>query len=584
MAKVGIPKEIHPGEKRVAATPQTILKLKKLGFDVAVQAGAGHEINAADAEYQEAGASIVADAAELWATSDVVMKVRPPEDSEADLLREGGWVVGFIWPGQNREIVERLARKKATVFAMDSVPRITRAQKMDTLSAMANIAGYRAVIEAAAHFPRFFTGQITAAGRIDPAKVLVIGAGVAGLSAIGAAKGLGAIVRAFDPRSATKDQVASMGAEFLELDVKEEGEGKGGYAKEMSDSFLKAEMALFAQQAMQVDIIITTALIPGKPAPKLITTGMVESMKPGSVIVDLAAEQGGNCSLTVPGTVAHHKGVTIIGYTDLPSRMASMSSQLYGATVTALLEELIDKNGRAKQAETRPVGSVPEGEDDNASRTNAVSEADSVSSPTVREGAPGNGTSQDLRGTTGVRLHVELDDEVVRGAIVLHEGKMLWPAPVKDQPPPPEPGVPTKSTAAVAAAKPASGHGHDEGTGVSPWLLAIVGLIMLGLALIIPEKPANTGSDFLGHVTVFILAIFIGFQVVWNVKPALHTPLMSVTNAISGIILVGGMLQLTSSTDLNVTVILGAIAVLIAAINIAGGFLVTNRMLGMFRK
>ncbi|MEK7855545.1 MAG: Re/Si-specific NAD(P)(+) transhydrogenase subunit alpha, partial [Acidobacteriota bacterium] len=351
-------------------------------------------------------------------------------------------------------------------------------------------------------------------------------AGVAGLSAIGAAKGLGAIVRAFDPRSATKDQVASMGAEFLELDVKEEGEGKGGYAKQMSDDFLKAEMALFAAQAMQVDIIVTTALIPGKPAPKLITQGMVESMKPGSVIVDLAAEQGGNCVLTEPGTIVKHKGVTIIGYTDLPSRMASMSSQLYGSTVTALLDELRDDSGQ---------------------------------------------------------LHVDLDDEVVRGAIVLHEGKMLWPAPVKEQPPPPEPGVPSKSTASVAALKPASGHGHDEAAGASPWMLVVVGLIMVGLAFIIPPKPASAGSDFLSHLTVFILAIFIGFQVVWNVKPALHTPLMSVTNAISGIILVGGMFQLTSSS-LNLTVVLGAIAVLIAAINIAGGFLVTNRMLAMFRK
>ncbi len=526
MTQIGIPKETHPGEKRVAATPQTILKLKKLGFDVAVESGAGEGTNSSDAEYQEAGATIVSDAAQLWASSDVVMKVRPPEDGEADLLREGGWLVGFLWPGQNREIVERLAKKKATVFAMDSVPRITRAQKMDTLSAMANIAGYRAIIEAANNFPRFFTGQITAAGKIDPAKVLVIGAGVAGLSAIGAAKGLGAIVRAFDPRSATKDQVASMGAEFLELDVKEEGEGKGGYAKQMSDDFLKAEMALFAAQAMQVDIIVTTALIPGKPAPKLITQGMVESMKPGSVIVDLAAEQGGNCVLTEPGTIVKHKGVTIIGYTDLPSRMASMSSQLYGSTVTALLDELRDDNGQ---------------------------------------------------------LHVDLDDEVVRGAIVLHQGKMLWPAPVKEQPPPPEPGVPSKSTASVAALKPASGHGHDEGAGASPWMLVVVGLIMVGLAFIIPPKPASAGSDFLSHLTVFILAIFIGFQVVWNVKPALHTPLMSVTNAISGIILVGGMFQLTSSS-LNLTVVLGAIAVLIAAINIAGGFLVTNRMLGMFRK
>lgn len=519
MTKIGIPKEIHPGERRVAATPQTILKLRKLGFDVAVQAGAGNEINASDAEYQEAGASIVADAAELWKSSDVVMKVRPPEGAEADLFRNGGWLVGFIWPGQNRDVVDRLAKKHATVFAMDSVPRITRAQKMDTLSAMANIAGYRAIIEAANNFPRFFTGQITAAGRIDPAKVLVIGAGVAGLSAIGAAKGLGAIVRAFDPRSATKDQVASMGAEYLELDVKEEGEGKGGYAKEMSDSFLKAEMALFAQQAMQVDIIVTTALIPGKPAPKLITKGMVESMKPGSVIVDLAAEQGGNCALTEPGRIVHHKGVTIVGYTDLPSRMASMSSQLYGATVTALLDELRDDSGN---------------------------------------------------------LHVDLEDEVVRGAIVLHEGKMLWPPPLP--PAPPEPGVPTKSSASKDLAAPrGSGGSHaDEGTGISPILLAVIGLALIGLGMVAPESK-------LSHFTVFMLAVFVGFQVVWNVKPALHTPLMSVTNAISGIILVGGMLQLSGS-ELNLTSILGAVAVLIAAINIAGGFLVTNRMLAMFRK
>src|SRR4029078_11121917 len=321
--RIGIPKETHPGEKRVAATPQTIIKLKKLGFDVNVEASAGEGINALDGEYHEAGARIYEDVQKLYAGSDVIFKVRPPEGGEADRIREGGWIIGFIWPGQNREILDRLAKRKTTVFAMDSVPRITRAQKMDALSAMANIAGYGAVIEAAAHFPRFFTGQITAAGRIDPAKVLVIGAGVAGLSAIGAAKGRGAFDRAFDPRSSTKDQVASMGAEFLELDVKEEGEGKGGYAKQMSDHFLKAEMALFAAQAMQVDIIITTPRIPGKPAPKLITQGMVEAMKPGSVIVDLDAEQGGNCSLTDPGKVVHHKGVTIVGYTDLPSRMAT---------------------------------------------------------------------------------------------------------------------------------------------------------------------------------------------------------------------------------------------------------------------
>lgn len=557
MTKIGIPREINPGEKRVAATPETVIKLKKLGYDVAVESGAGEGINVADAEYQEAGAEIIADTNELWGAADVVLKVRPPETNEklhvheADLLKKDATLIGFIWPGQHKEVIERMAKRKATVFAMDSIPRITRAQKMDTLSAMANIAGYRAVIEAAAHYPRFFTGQITAAGKINPAKVLVIGAGVAGLSAIGAAKGLGAIVRAFDPRSATKDQVASMGAEFLELDVKEEGEGKGGYAKEMSDSFLNAEMALFAQQAMQVDIIITTALIPGKPAPKLITTGMVESMKPGSVIVDLAAEQGGNCALTQPGKVVSHKGVTIIGYTDLPSRMASMSSQLYGACIVALIADLT-------KAEAQPAASV-----------------------------------SDTAESTEAKIHIDLEDEVVRGAIVLHEGKMMWPPPPRPTPAaPPEPGVPTKSSHAVAAAKP-NGHGHDEGNGVSPWLLGIVGLIMFGLAFILPPKAATEGGDFLGHLTVFILAIFIGFQVVWNVKPALHTPLMSVTNAISGIILVGGMLQLTGNlftTDnwsfgsLNLTVILGAIAVLIAAINIAGGFLVTNRMLGMFRK
>ena len=545
MVTIGIPKEVHPGEKRVGATPQTILKLKKLGFDVAIESGAGEGVNASDAEYQEAGAAVIAGAPDLWRSADVVMKVRPPEDGEVELMREGGWLVGFIWPGQNREIVDRLAKKKATVFAMDSVPRITRAQKMDTLSAMANIAGYRAIIEAANNFPRFFTGQITAAGRVDPAKVLVIGAGVAGLSAIGAAKGLGAIVRAFDPRSATKDQVASMGAEFLELDVKEEGEGKGGYAKEMSDSFLKAEMALFAQQAMQVDIIVTTALIPGKPAPKLITQGMVESMKPGSVIVDLAAEQGGNCVLTEPGSVVKHKGVTIIGYTDLPSRMASMSSQLYGATVAALLEDLIDKNAASSLG---------------------------VSSPHVSKGS--TSPPHEVIEPSGVTLHVNLEDEVVRGAIVLHEGKLLWPPPLP--PAPPEPGVPTKSIASTAVAKSAkAAHGHDEGTGVSPIFLAIVGAVLLLIGFFVPESK-------LSHFTVFMLAVFVGFQVVWNVKPALHTPLMSVTNAISGIILVGGMLQL--SGELTLTTILGAVAVLIATINIAGGFLVTNRMLAMFRK
>ncbi len=555
MVTIGIPKEIHPGEKRVAATPQTILRLKKLGFDVVVESGAGHGINCSNAEYREAGATVIDDTKELWAASDVVMKVRPPEQNtelglhEAELLKEGASLVGFIWPAQNRELLDRLAKRKATVFAMDCVPRITRAQKMDTLSAMANIAGYRAIIEAANNFPRFFGGQITAAGRIDPAKVMVIGAGVAGLSAIGAARALGAIVKAFDPRSACKEQVASMGAEFLDIKVEEEGEGKGGYAKEMSDNFLKAEMALFAAQAMQVDIIVTTALIPGKPAPKLITQGMVESMKPGSVIVDLAAEQGGNCALTDPGKIVHHKGVTIIGYTDLPSRMASMASQLYGSTIVALIDEL---------SVSSPSVSSP-----------------SVSSPHVSKGSATDETTSTE--PTGAVLQVNLDDEVVRGAIVVHEGKIMWPPPAPPTPAaPPEPGVPTKSSASVAVATATKGHGHGESNGINPALLVIAGAALLGIGLVAP-------SSTLSHFTVFMLACFVGFQVVWSVKPALHTPLMSVTNAISGIILVGGMLQLLG-TDLNVTTILGAIAVLIAAINIAGGFLVTNRMLAMFRK
>lgn len=518
MIKIGIPKEIHPGERRVAATPQTVLRLKKLGFEVMVEAGAGREIDCFDGTYREAGAVIVESAAELWASSDVVLKVRPPEQNETALLKEGGWVVGFVWAAQNKKLLEQFSARKATVFAMDSVPRITRAQKMDALSAMANIAGYRAVIEAANHFSRFFGGQITAAGKIDPAKVLVIGAGVAGLSAIGAARSLGAVVRAFDPRSATRDQVKSMGADFLEIHIDEEGEGKGGYAKEMSDKFLEMEMALFAAQAMEVDIIITTALIPGKPAPKLITKGMVESMKPGSVIVDLAAEQGGNCAMTEPGKIAAHKGVTIIGYTDLPSRMASMSSQLYGSTIVALLEELQDRE-------------------------------------------------------TGA-FAIDYENQVIRGALVVHEGKITYPPPTP--PPAPEPGVPSHSAASVAAVHAKQAAAHEAEAGVSPLWLAIAGAALLGIGLV---APAST----LSHFTVFILACFVGWQVVWSVKPALHTPLMSVTNAISGIILVGGMLQL-SGTNFNLTTVLGAIAVLIAAINIAGGFLVTNRMLAMFRK
>jgi NAD(P) transhydrogenase subunit alpha len=521
MIKIGVPREIHPAERRVAATPQTVLRLRKLGFEVTVEAGAGEAIDFSDAAYREAGAEISSDTKKLWSDSDVVIKVRPPEQHralgvhEADLLRANGTLIGFIWAGQNRELLDRMAARKATVLAMDSIPRITRAQKMDTLSAMANIAGYRAVIEAASHFPRFFGGQITAAGKIDPARILVIGAGVAGLSSIGTARSLGAIVKAFDPRSATADQVKSMGAEFLELNVTEEGEGAGGYAKEMSDSFLKAEMALFAAQAMEVDIIVTTALIPGKPAPKLITRGMVESMKPGSVIVDLAAEQGGNCALTEPGSVVKHKGVTIIGYTDLPSRMGSMASQLYASTIVALLEEL----------------------------------------------------------GSGEGLKIDLEDQVIRGALVVYEGKVMPPPPALA---PPEPGVPTKSSTAVTAQKAAAKGGHEAGAGLNPVWLAVVGVLLFGIGWGAPEST-------LSHFTVFILAVFVGYQVVWSVKPALHTPLMSVTNAISGIILVGGMLQLVGG-HISAASILGGIAILLATINVAGGFLVTKRMLSMFHK
>ena len=525
MTRIGIPKEIQPDERRVAATPQSVMKLVKLGFIVAVEKNAGLESDYTNEAYKEAGAEIIDDAKELWSSSDLILKVRPPEENtklgvhEVDLMHEGGTLVGFMWAGQNKELLNRLAKKKATVFSMDSVPRITRAQKMDALSAMANIAGYRAVIEAANHLSRFFGGQITAAGRVDPAKVLVIGAGVAGLSAIGTARSLGAIVRAFDPRSATQDQVKSMGADFLEIHIEEEGEGKGGYAKQMSDKFLEMEMELFAKQAMEVDIIITTALIPGKPAPKLITKGMVESMKPGSVIVDLAAEQGGNCAMTEPGKVVVHKGVSIIGYTDLPSRMASLSSQLYSATVVALVEEMRDKESG--------------------------------------------------------KLQVDYENEVIRGALVTDNGKITYPPPTP--PPAPEPGVASKPTPKVSTATAAkSGHGHESESNTNPLWLALAGIALVGIGLV---APAST----LSHFTVFMLACFVGWQVVWSVKPALHTPLMSVTNAISGIILVGGMLQLTG-VNFNLTTILGAIAVLIATINIAGGFLVTNRMLAMFRK
>ncbi|MEQ1531269.1 MAG: Re/Si-specific NAD(P)(+) transhydrogenase subunit alpha, partial [Methylococcales bacterium] len=402
--KIGIPKEIHPGEKRVATTPDAAQQIIKLGFSVCIESGAGLNANISDDAYQAVGVEIIPDAKTLWASADLIMKVRAPEANpelglhEVDLLTPGSYLISFIWPAQNAELMDKLAAKQATVLAMDSVPRMSRAQKLDALSSMANIAGYRAIVEAAQHFGRFFTGQITAAGKIPPAKVLVIGAGVAGLAAIGTAKGMGAIVRSFDTRPEVKEQIESMDAEFLMLDFKEEGSGSGGYAKTMSPEFIAAEMALFAEQAKEVDIIVTTALIPGKPAPKLITTAMVESMKPGSVIVDLAAEQGGNCDLTQKDKVVVSNDVTIIGYTDLPSRLANQSSQLYSTNLRHLLTELSpEKNGE---------------------------------------------------------LNINFDDEVIRGTTVIKAGKITWPPPPPTLSAAPKPKTEVAAVAKVEAEKP----------------------------------------------------------------------------------------------------------------------------------
>jgi len=511
--KIGVPKEVYPGERRVATTPDVAAQLIKLGFDVAVESGAGSAANFSDDAYKEAGCDVVDSAKDLWAGSDVILKVRAPEKDEAARLRANQTLISFLWPAQNPELLEKLTKSGATVMAMDSIPRISRAQKMDALSSMANIAGYRAVVEAAQHFGRFFTGQITAAGKVPPAKVMVIGAGVAGLAAIGAAKSMGAIVRAFDTRPEVKEQVESMDAEFLMLDFEddEDGSGEGGYAKVMSDEFIKAEMALFAEQAKDVDIIITTALIPGKPAPRLITADMVRSMKDGSVIVDLAAEQGGNCELTEPGKVVDTNGVSIIGYTDLPSRLAAQSSQLYATNLRHLLTDL-----------------TPE-----------------------KDGS----------------IVVDFEDEVVRGATVCKDGETTWPPPAP------------KLSAAPPKAKPAPAPApkEPEKPGVFGPIAAMVlgGIALLGLGAVAP-------ASFMAHFTVFVLACFVGYMVIWNVTPALHTPLMSVTNAISSIIVIGALMQI-SSTDKTIMWIAAA-TVLITSINIAGGFAVTRRMLEMFRK
>jgi NAD(P) transhydrogenase subunit alpha len=524
--KIGIPKEIYPDERRVAATPPSVHKLIGLGYQVTVETGSGEAAHYHDSAYEAAGATIATDVGALWSDSDFILKVRAPMENpalgkhEADLMKESGFLVSYIWPGQNPELLQNLADRKITTFAIDSLPRISRAQKMDALSAMANIAGYRAVVEAASHFGRFFTGQMTAAGKVPPAKVMVIGAGVAGLAAVGAANSLGAVVRAFDTRLEVKEQIESMGAEFLQLDFgEEEGSGTGGYAKQMSDEFIKAEMALFAEQAKEVDIIITTALIPGRPAPKLITADMVKSMKPGSVIVDLASERGGNCELTEPGKVVEQHDVTLIGYTDLPSRMAKVASDLYATNLFHLLSELTpEKNGQPQ---------------------------------------------------------VNMEDDVIRGLTVVLDSEVTWPPPQPQTPVSPKaaPGIEEPSAEQKAAARKASDRRSLINKGV---LLTVTVAALYGIGAYAPDS-------FLRHFTVFVLACFIGYQVVWNVTPSLHTPLMSVTNAISGIIVIGAILHLAQAESLAVG-IMAFVAVLIASINVGGGFRVTHRMLKMFRR
>ncbi|MEY2690731.1 MAG: hypothetical protein RL375_4931 [Pseudomonadota bacterium] len=526
---IGVPKETAAAEKRVATVPDVVEKLVKLGFSVAVESGAGDAANFADDTYRAAGAEVVPSAAELWAKSDIVFKVRAPSADEVGLMRTGGTLISFIWPAQNPELMQQLAAKQATVLAIDALPRqLSRAQKMDALTSMAGISGYRAVIEAANAFGRFFNGQITAAGKIQPAKVFIAGAGVAGLAAIGTAANLGAIVRANDTRAEVADQVVSLGGEFVKVDYEEEGSGGGGYAKVMSEGFQQAQREMYAKQAREADIIITTALIPGKPAPKLITAEMVQSMKPGSVIVDMAGEQGGNCELTVPGEAVVRHGVTIIGYTDLVSRLAKQASTLYSTNLLRVTEELCK----------------------------------------TKDGV----------------LNVNFEDDAIRGLTVIKEGAVTWPAP-----PIKMPAAPAAKPAA-ASAPAAKGHGH--GGGGEPMsarsLATVFGAGALAFLLVGLFAPAT----FLSHFTVFVLACFIGYMVVWNVTPSLHTPLMSVTNAISSIIAIGALVQVAPPLDAagaanrpnGLILGLAVFALALTAVNMFGGFAVTRRMLAMFRK
>ena len=524
---IGVPRETFAGEKRVATVPEVVEKLVKLGFRVCVQAGAGEAANFSDATYRAAGAEIAPDAAQLWAKSDIVFKVRGPSTQEVQLLREGQALVSFLWPAQNPELMQQLAARKGTVLAMDSLPRmLSRAQKMDALTSMAGVTGYRAVIEAAHAFGRFLTGQITAAGKVPPAKVFIAGAGVAGLAAIGTAVGLGAIVRANDTRAEVADQVVSRGGEFVKVDYEEEGSGGGGYAKVMSEGFQKAQREMYAKQAREVDIIITTALIPGKPAPKLITAEMVKSMKPGSVIVDLAGEQGGNCELTSPGEVVVRHGVTIVGYTDLPSRLARQSSTLYATNLFRLAEELCK----------------------------------------TKDGV----------------INVNMDDEAIRGLTVIKDGSITWPPPAAKLPPVPAKVV-SQQKNSVSTTK---SHSHGAGEPMSAGALTAVFAVAAVLFWLIG---AYAPAAFIGHFTVFVLACFVGYMVVWNVTPALHTPLMSVTNAISSIIAIGALVQIapvsvSGARPDELIRWVAIVAIALTCINMFGGFAVTRRMLAMFRK
>jgi NAD(P) transhydrogenase subunit alpha len=524
---IGVPKETAAGEKRVATVPEVVEKLIKLGFQVKVESGAGDAANCSDEAYRTAGAEIVTGAAALFAASDIVFKVRGPNADEVKLLREGGTLISFVWPAQNPELMQQLAARRGTVLAIDALPRVlSRAQKMDALTSQAGVAGYRAVIEAANAFGRFFNGQITAAGKVPPAKVFIAGAGVAGLAAIGTAAGLGAIVRANDTRAEVADQVVSLGGEFVKVDYEEEGSGGGGYAKVMSEGFQQAQREMYAKQAREVDIIITTALIPGKPAPKLITAEMVQSMKPGSVIVDMAAEQGGNCELTEPGKAVVKHGVTIIGYTDLVSRLAKQSSTLYSTNLFRLAEELCK----------------------------------------TKDGV----------------INVNMEDDAIRGLTVIKDGAITWPAPpIKMAAAPPKP---------AAAAMPTAQKGHGHGGGGAPASAGRTAVTFGFAALLFVLIGIGAPSAFLAHFTVFVLACFVGYMVVWNVTPALHTPLMSVTNAISSIIAIGALVQIAPPLAEGMTrpeaLIQGlaGLGIVLTAVNMFGGFAVTQRMLAMFRK